>query len=453
MVNHFLEFYEKRCSFLQVSPDPAVVGTLKTGSTSLEVMPCEGNVAEARWLALVELLLSRHEVSDYPPHLTNFSLRARSPSVQPCGGTKEMAPIKFLDVSGYGVAGRNAASVLCTLLSVNDTLTELNLAHSLLDAKGAAALGKALQYNTTLKTLNLEGNAIGHEGATALAEGLTAARRETGLVHLDANHTSSTFHGVEDIVAAVKTVNATRVARGETGEASQLVADLERNFTTEEVANSVSHGFAVVMALVGACLLLPKAYARSENDFLACLVFVTSMLTCYVSSTLYHSLYSLKRAQVFFRILDHSAIYLLIAGTYTPMVLVNFAHVPDAQYLLILQWVTAFIGISLKGLSAKTKELQKVELLLFTVMGWSALWLAPDILASEPYFRDRVVLGGVMYTVGIFFFIRGDVWPMYHAVWHLFTMAGGMCHFLAIYHTIRTAPIVVDAVAPLIASP
>eukprot|EP01061_Rhynchopus_euleeides_P011352 TRINITY_DN20915_c0_g1_i1.p2 TRINITY_DN20915_c0_g1~~TRINITY_DN20915_c0_g1_i1.p2 ORF type:complete len:469 (+),score=196.32 TRINITY_DN20915_c0_g1_i1:51-1409(+) len=437
MVNHRLELYMTICKDVQVAPDPAVIATLRTNSEHLEVSRSKGSVAEGRWLALVSMLVSRPETETHQGHLRHFP-RARSPSVGPTGHVKEMHPIRYLDVTGYGVAGYNGGNLLETLLTVNNSIEELNLCTSRIDTRSAEALGRALHHNTTLRSLQLEDNPLNYEGAAALAKALISAKDVTQLQVLDLNNTNSTFTGVQEIINAVKEVNAARDARGT---AESLIAYADRNFTREEIANSISHGFAVLLALFGASLLLPKAYRRSERDGLACTVFILSMLTCYISSTLYHSMFMLKRVQIVFRILDHSAIYLLIAGTYTPIVLINFDDVEYAHYLLVLQWVVSFIGIVTKGLDSEHAELKPYELILFAVMGWSALFLGPQLLTQEPYFRNAVFLGGIMYTCGIFFFVRGDVWPMYHAVWHLFTMAGGLCHFLAIYHTIRFAPI------------
>ena len=450
MVAHRLERYLATCKEVEVSPDPAVIATLKTNSEYLKVSSSKGHTAEGRWLALVTLMVSPVEGEARTPSSLLHFKPIRQPSVEPqTKAPKEMHPITHLDISPYGVAGENGGSLLKTLLTHNSTITHLDVCASNVDARTAEAIAEALQENTTLINLHLEDNTLGQDGAENLARGLLTAKETTALLELNVNHTASTFHGVTDILNAVREVNAHRAEiAGEGNEPALLEVDTDRNFTKEEIANSVSHGIGVILALFGGSFLLPKAYARSEKDGLACTVFILSMLTCYISSSLYHGMFTLKRVQKILKILDHSAIYLLIAGTYTPMVLINFEGVPYGNYLLLLQWVVAFVGIVTKSFDASREEIQAFELTLFALMGWSALFFLPQLLQEEEYFRNLAVLGGCMYTFGIFFFIRGDIWPMYHAVWHLFVMAGGLCHFLAIYHTVQTLPIPGAQVVP-----
>eukprot|EP01059_Diplonema_ambulator_P015384 TRINITY_DN264_c7_g1_i1.p1 TRINITY_DN264_c7_g1~~TRINITY_DN264_c7_g1_i1.p1 ORF type:complete len:390 (+),score=69.55 TRINITY_DN264_c7_g1_i1:270-1439(+) len=361
--------------------------------------------------------------------------KRRQPSVSSAENGSYGKDIHHLDLTGYGCVGRNGGNLLTPLLRCCTELEYLNLAENDITVLGCQAIMEGLKDNKSLKTLILDGNPLGEEGATALATGLSEVK-DIKLEMLDITNTAASFHGVVKLEAVVREINVARAEENLT----PLTVLTERNFTTEELANSVSHGLATVAALLGGYLLLPKASARSEKDFLGCFVFMLSMLTCYVSSTLYHSMFMLKRTQLIFRVLDHSAIYLLIAGTYTPIVLINFWDIPECKTLLVLQWVAAFVGICIKAFGNDTGEADKVQLLLFLGMGWSAVTILPHILASEPYFRNCVILGGLFYTVGIFFFIRGDVWPMYHAVWHLFVIAGGVCHYLAIYSNFLPDP-------------
>eukprot|EP01064_Diplonema_japonicum_P023365 TRINITY_DN33796_c0_g1_i1.p1 TRINITY_DN33796_c0_g1~~TRINITY_DN33796_c0_g1_i1.p1 ORF type:complete len:459 (+),score=67.14 TRINITY_DN33796_c0_g1_i1:53-1378(+) len=420
MVNATLELYIKCCEDLKVAPDPAVIGTLRTGSSFLEVTLSTRD-AEGRWLALVEMLLGGSEHLD-----TQHFRKRRASSVT--GELPYASKINHLDLRGYACVGRNGGNLLTPLLKCTNHLEYLNMAECVVDKRGCEAIIEGLKENSSLRTLILDGNPIHEDGAAVLAAGIEDLKESLPLEVLDITNTAASFHGVTRVETSVSEVNAIRDPP-----AVPLVVLTERNFSNEELANSISHGLATVAALFGCYMLLPKAQARSDIDFLGCFVFMLSMLTCYVSSTLYHSMYMLRRTQLIFRVLDHSAIYLLIAGTYTPMVLTNFADIPECQTLLILQWVAAFVGISLKAFGGNTKEAGKIQLLLFLGMGWAAVTIAPHILSQPVFFRNCVIIGGLFYTVGIFFFIRGDVWPMYHAVWHLFVIAGGVAHYLAIY--------------------
>ena len=427
--------YNMICKDLEVPPDPTVIGTLKTNSSYLKVGKTQPHHAEGRYLALVELLLyqcegSTHEDEGTRRVLENFrKRRARSASVT--GSDIHMTPITHLDLSGYGTAaGANGGGLLRVLLSVDRHLTTLEIHNSDLNAHSAETMSEGLLKNRTLKTLILEGNPLGMEGAVALANNLPD---DTNLMTLDITNTQASFKGVQQLTARVTEINALRATQSK----PLLKCLTERNFCLEELANSISHGIASVAAIFGASLLLPKASQKGEREFLACFVFIAAMLTCYVSSTLYHSMFMLKRTQKVFKILDHSAIYLLIAGTYTPVVLIQLYHIPECNMLLVFQWVIAFLGITMRALAPEeSKFIDRLQLFLFVAMGWSALTVVPHMLALDSFFRNGIIYGGISYTVGIIFFIRGEVWPMYHAIWHLFTIVGGLCHFLVIYSSV-----------------
>ena len=198
----------------------------------------------------------------------------------------------------------------------------------------------------------------------------------------------------------------------------------------EEVANSVSHGLGFVMALAGAPILIVAATQRGTlSDVIAVSVFAAAMALMYLSSTIYHALPQGQAKRVF-QVLDHSAIYLLIAGTYTPFTL-GVLRGAWGWTLFGLVWglaafgvlVKAFAGIRWHGLSTA----------LYLGMGWLALIAAKPLWESLPLAGLAWLLaGGIAYTAGVYFYAKKTL-RFGHFVWHLFVVAGTACHFVAVW--------------------
>ncbi len=198
----------------------------------------------------------------------------------------------------------------------------------------------------------------------------------------------------------------------------------------EEVANSVSHGLGFVMALAGAPILIVAATQRGTlSDVIAVSVFAAAMALMYLSSTIYHALPQGQAKRVF-QVLDHSAIYLLIAGTYTPFTL-GVLQGAWGWTLFGLVWglaafgvlVKAFAGIRWHGLSTA----------LYLGMGWLALIAAKPLWESLPLAGLAWLLaGGIAYTAGVYFYAKKTL-RFGHFVWHLFVVAGTACHFVAVW--------------------
>ena len=198
----------------------------------------------------------------------------------------------------------------------------------------------------------------------------------------------------------------------------------------EEVANSVSHGLGFVMALAGAPIpILAPTQRGTPSDVLAVSVFAAAMALMYLSSTIYHALPQGQAKRVF-QVLDHSAIYLLIAGTYTPFTL-GVLQGAWGWTLFGLVWglaafgvlVKAFAGIRWHGLSTA----------LYLGMGWLALIAAKPLWESLPLAGLAWLLaGGIAYTAGVYFYAKKTL-RFGHFVWHLFVVAGTACHFVAVW--------------------
>jgi hemolysin III len=198
----------------------------------------------------------------------------------------------------------------------------------------------------------------------------------------------------------------------------------------EEIANSVSHGAGLVAAIAATPLLLSHAAQRGGGYFLVgTSVFGATIMLLYLASTLYHALPRGKAKRVF-QVIDHGAIFLLIAGTYTPFSL-GVLRGAWGWTLLALVWALAVIGVILKAV--RGVRYPTLSLLMYLGMGWLGvvairpLWLGVPLSGLV-----WLLLGGVAYTVGAAFFTAERL-GYCHLVWHLFVLAGTSCHFIAVW--------------------
>ena len=197
----------------------------------------------------------------------------------------------------------------------------------------------------------------------------------------------------------------------------------------EEIANSVSHGIGLALAITASPILIVAA-ARAGNawNLIGVSVFAASMVLLYLASTLYHAI-THDRAKRVFRVLDHGAIFLLIAGTYTPFTL-GIMRGPWGWTIFGLVWALAAFGLTTKAVIGAHHRWLTVP--LYLAMGWIALIAAPQILARVPLSGLIWLLaGGVAYTAGTVFFAAHRV-RFSHFAWHLFVIAGTVCHFFAV---------------------
>jgi len=197
----------------------------------------------------------------------------------------------------------------------------------------------------------------------------------------------------------------------------------------EEIANSFTHGIGTAAAIAGLAVLATVAAERGDAwHVVAVSIFGASLILLYAASTLYHGL-PLGRAKAVFRVLDHSAIYLLIAGTYTPFTLVSLRG-PWGWSLFGVIWGCALVGIVLRLTFGARWRVARV--ILYVAMGWAGLVAFRPMIAAVPAAGlALVVLGGLAYTVGIAFYGWRRL-PYHHAVWHLFVLAGSALHYFAV---------------------
>lgn len=199
---------------------------------------------------------------------------------------------------------------------------------------------------------------------------------------------------------------------------------------TEEIANSVSHGIGLTAAIVGMPFLFINAVRYGDAKYLvATIVFAISVLFLYLASTLFHAIPPGKAKRVF-NIIDHSAIYLLIAGTYTPFTL-GVLRGAWGWSLFGCIWAIAIVGVALKSFGKFSHPVLSTGLYLF--MGWLVI-IAIDPLISRVPTTGLILLlaGGLFYSVGVIFFATDSRLKYGHFIWHLFVLAGTVCHYFAV---------------------
>ena len=197
----------------------------------------------------------------------------------------------------------------------------------------------------------------------------------------------------------------------------------------EEIANSITHGVGLILAIAGLGVLIAFA-SRLGNAWhvVSCTIFATTLILQYTFSTLYHSI-QLPRAKSIMRVLDHSAIFLLIAGTYTPFMLVNLRGA-WGWTLFGVVWTLALLGVLFQV--SLLRRWQGISLALYIGMGWVVVVaIKPMLDAVAPGGLILLLLGGLAYTSGVFFYLWKSL-RYHHAIWHGFVLAGSILHFFAV---------------------
>ncbi len=203
---------------------------------------------------------------------------------------------------------------------------------------------------------------------------------------------------------------------------------IKRYTLGEEIFNAVTHGVGAALSIAALVLCIVQAAVGTGTALavVSAVVYGVSLIVLYLSSTLYHALTN-PTAKKVFRIFDHSSIFLLIAGTYTPVTLVGFGGVQGIVWCSIL-WALAIIGIVLNALSIE--KFKKLSMVLYVAMGWAVVWNIGLFISNVPLGGIILIAaGGVAYTGGIAFYVQKKHRYM-HSIWHLFVLAGSILQFL-----------------------
>ena len=197
----------------------------------------------------------------------------------------------------------------------------------------------------------------------------------------------------------------------------------------EEKINFVSHALGALLAIIAGVLLIYKGSYLPLGQWFGLWIYAISLVLLFTASSLYHYSESPERRS-WFKKLDHTAIYYLIAGTYTPFLSIAIPTA-KAQYLLVALWIIALIGTLFKLVFIH--HFQKISLFAYLVMGWLALLVIDDM---KTYLSDQslslLIIGGLSYTIGALFYALKKV-RYTHAIWHIFVLIGAGSHFLSIY--------------------
>jgi len=201
----------------------------------------------------------------------------------------------------------------------------------------------------------------------------------------------------------------------------------EKNYTPgEEFANALSHAVGAMLSIFGIVMLAVRSQTATAAATTA--VYGASMFLLFQASTCYHAMTNATAKRVFRRI-DHSAIYLLIAGTYTPVLMIAVPF-PTSVGLLAMIWYLAVTGVVFSCLTLKFRYLSTG---LYLVMGWLSIFLLHSLWQNGAYRTIWLLLaGGAVYSIGIVFYLMKTRYM--HSVWHLFVLGGAVCHYFAIYH-------------------
>ena len=206
--------------------------------------------------------------------------------------------------------------------------------------------------------------------------------------------------------------------------------------TGEEIANSVTHGVAALLSIAGLVVMLSMMpVTAGAATITAAAVFGASMIFLYTASTLYHAIPNLRVKRIL-QVLDHSAIYVMIAGSYTPFCLVTLKGTTGTM-LCIAVWSIALAGIILQPVLMKRAEW--LNCLLYLLLGWCVVLVFEPLMAALPSAGIWLLAaGGVVYSLGVIFYLWERI-PYNHAIWHLFVLGGTALQFFSVLFYVRPA--------------
>eukprot|EP01041_Mallomonas_annulata_P009973 gene9973-20735_t len=366
------EQYIKNCKLFELDIDPGVVIALKTSHTSRwKIMQPTKKLSEGGLLPLMGIL----EENDHIEKLNLTSAAMKDKYKSPGNGNSN-------------------ARVLNLMLRKNSTVTDLDLSNTGIDDDGLAEICESLKTNKSITNINLSRNNFTSSGAENLREVLTENKK---LKNIDVSLNALGYHTINSLQCACVRNN--------------IQMNIQGNFVFEEVLNSVSHGVGFLLSVVGAILLMSETSSKHSTD------------------------YHFWASSYVLLILDHVGIYLLIAGSYTPFLLISLHESLAARILLVLMWMAALSGSVFTACSDQDSEFtHRVELAAYVILGFACVPIWNIFSAAlVPASQALVVCMGAAYTFGIIFFIKGKEKPIYHVVWHLFVMLGAAFTWFNVY--------------------
>ena len=194
-----------------------------------------------------------------------------------------------------------------------------------------------------------------------------------------------------------------------------------------EVFNSITHGIGVLLGIFALVLLIIKA--NTTPQLLTYIIYASSIIILFLASTIYHSL-SFTKAKNFLRRIDHSSIFILIAGTYTPYLILGINNTRSHIFTVFI-WLVALVGINIKIFAFD--KFKKLSTLIYLIMGWAVILIIGDLVSSIKL-QALILLasGGIVYSLGTIFYKNKSL-KFSHVYWHLFVLLGAILMFLSIY--------------------
>ena len=329
----------------------------------------------------------------------------------------------------------------------NTSIRALEIKGNKIDDDAAQSLAILLKSGCHLEKIDLHSNSITTDGARVLARALRdAKRRGNALKRFCLTNNYLHQEGVNllenfDNHALTETCDHEQ-DHGSDGNISFHIGVREGNFLYEEVWNAITHGLGCASAIACLVVLLrcadcnapAKEWTATRTDRKLDDVFVQHP---------YHSFHRCGPSDIF-GVLDHAAIYILIAGTYTPFLVSTKLwddHFTIALSCLVIVWALAVLGIVLDVIAEKGNAIVKsLSLALYIVMGWLVLLISPWLFPLLTTKAVRLLkIGGVLYTSGVYFFLKGNNSPKYHVVWHIFVHAASLVHFFSVMDVMDAA--------------
>ncbi len=211
------------------------------------------------------------------------------------------------------------------------------------------------------------------------------------------------------------------------------------NNILEEKINAITHGIGTFFAVIALVVLIIRAYIDGGTwQMVAAVVYGISLVLLYLASTLYHS-FTRKRVKDILKFFDHAAIYILIAGNYTPFTLIPL-HGTLGWSIFGIVWGLALVGIIFQVFFVK--RFRFLSTLCYLLMGWMAVLMVKPLLAVLPVAAIYwLVAGGILYTIGTVFYLDRKI-PYNHAVWHLFVIGGSVTHFITVFKYVMPMPVI-----------
>lgn len=201
----------------------------------------------------------------------------------------------------------------------------------------------------------------------------------------------------------------------------------------EEIFSAITHGASAIFAVVALILLLVNCEKTPLAVTSVC-IFGVSMILLYTVSTLYHAL-AVNKAKKVFQTLDHCMIFILIAGTYTPITLIAIGGIKGIIMLSVV-WSAGILGVVLNGISVK--KFDKFSMVCYLAMGWVVIFAIKDVFLSQGTTVIALLgIGGIFYTVGAILYGIGKKKPYIHSIWHIFVFAGSLFHTMMVYNLVK----------------